>query len=259
MLNSENYISSRDNPNIKILRKLQRRKFRDELNRFVIENPLTIRDGLKHGAVITELYTTQAFEQGNADVYSKIIRDLEHEKIYQVDEKVFTSVAALEHPQGIIAMYEKPTDGVDVKKPIVFLNGVSDPGNVGAIMRSCAAFGITSVIGDQDSADFFNPKTLSAAKESVFLLSLSRKDPDHLSEIKKRMPVYALDVTGGTPLKDVEWKKPFCLVLGSEAHGISEEVKGVVDTFITIPITEGKVESLNVAASAAIALYQASQ
>ena len=257
MTESDNFISSKDNPNIKVLKKLQRKKFRDELNRFVIENPLTIRDGLKHGVVITELYTTSAFEHGNAELYNNIIQNISPEYIYQVEEKIFSSVVSLEQPQGIAAEYEKPPDSVDVKKPIVFLNGVSDPGNVGTIMRSCAAFGIKSVIGDQDSADFFNPKTLSAAKESVFLLSLLRNDLDFLSEIKKRMPVYALNVTGGVLLRDVEWKHPFCLVLGSEVHGISKEIKEIVDTFITIQMTEGGVESLNVAASAAIALHAA--
>jgi len=256
MIDSDNLISSSQNPNIKAFKKLQQKKYRDELGLFVAENPLTIRDGIKHGANIKELYLTPTFEERQADLFNEIITNVPAHKVYRVAESVFASSVSLEHPQGIAAVYEKPSNNVDFKKSVVFLNGVSDPGNVGAIMRSCAAFGVQAVIADMDSADFYNPKTVSAAKESIFLLSLARKQAEFLAEIKKTMPVYGLDRGGSSSIEEVELKAPLCFVFGSEAHGISAECRQLVGAFVKIHMDAESVESLNVAASAAIALHR---
>ncbi|MFH1767166.1 MAG: RNA methyltransferase [Patescibacteria group bacterium] len=249
-------ISSTDNLKVKLLRKLQRKKYRDELGLFVVENPLTIRDGMKLGAKIEELYLTPEFEERQEGLFSKIINNVPADKIYKVSKSVLGSCVSLEQPQGIIAVYAKADDEIDISKSVVFLHGVSDPGNVGALMRSCAAFSVRSIIADTESADFYNPKTVSAAKESIFSVLLARKKSDFLAKIKNSMHVYALDVRGKTPLQAVKWKKPFCLVLGNEAHGISDSLREYIDTFITITMEASKIESLNVAASGAIALHQ---
>jgi len=256
MIETDNIISSSQNPTIKAFKKLQQKKYRDELGFFVVENPLTIRDGIKHGAVIKELYYSTTFKERQANLFNGIITKAPADKVYEVADNVFASSVSLENPQGIAGVYAKQEKQVDTAHSIVFLNGVSDPSNVGAIMRSCAAFGVRTVIADTDSADFFNPKTVSAAKESVFLLSLARKRVESLAEIKKTMPVYGLDSGGSSSIEDVELKAPLCFVFGSEAHGISAESKKFISTFVKINMNAESVESLNVAASAAIALHQ---
>jgi len=256
MHDSDNFISSSQNPTIKGFKKLQRKKYRDEHGLFVIENPLTIRDGIKHSAQIKELYFTLTFKEKNPDLFDDISKAALSEKRYEVADNVFAASVSLDHPQGIAAVYEKQEESVDITGSIVYLNGISDPGNAGAIMRSCAAFGISTVIADTETADFYNPKTLSAAKESIFLLSLARRQYQFLVEIKKTTHVCGLDSGTGSDIKAAEFKLPVCLVFGSEAHGISEECKQYVDTFVTIPMARNGVESLNVAGSAAIALHR---
>lgn len=255
MIDSDNFISSSQNPTIKALKKLQQKKYRDELDFFVVENPLTIRDGIKHNAQIKELFYTPGFEERQADLLKEIISKVPTDKVSNVADSVFTSSVSLENPQGIAAVYVKPAEHVDMESSIVYLSGISDPGNVGAIMRSCAAFGIRTVVADMESADFYNPKTVSAAKESVFLLSLARKQTEYLAKIKNTMPVYGLDSKGSSSIEEVKIKAPLCLVFGSEAHGISAECRQFVDTFIKIEMDTKGVESLNVAASAAIVLH----
>ena len=256
MIESDNFISSSQNPTIKEFKKLQQKKYRDELGLFVVENPLTIRDGIEYKVAIKELYYTLTFEERNTDLFDKIISKVPADKVCKVADSVFASSVSLDHPQGIAAVYTKQEESIDIVGSAVYLNGVSDPGNVGAIMRSCAAFGVQSIIADSDSADFYNPKTLSAAKESIFLLSLARRQHQFLAEIKKTMPVYGLDSEGKSSIEKVELKSPLCFIFGSEAHGISEECSEFVDTFVKIDMDTKGVESLNVAACAAITLHR---
>ncbi|MFA5134276.1 MAG: RNA methyltransferase [Patescibacteria group bacterium] len=247
-------IMSAQNPSVKALKKLQHKKYRDERGLFVIENPLTVRDGIARGAVAEELYLTPAFEERYGEAYRKIISAVPAEKVYRVTDAVLASCVSLEQPQGIAAVYAKPAERVDTERSVVFLNGIADPGNVGAIVRSCAAFGIASVVGDQESADFFNPKAVSAAKESIFSVGLSRSSAGFLRRIQKNMPVYGLEAHGDSFLAGVPLKHPLCLVFGSEAHGLGDDVRSYVDKTVTIPIDTSRVESLNVAAAAAIVL-----
>ncbi len=252
-------ITSATNSRVKYLRKLRQKKFREALNFFVVENPLIIKDGLAHGATIDELFITPSFQEKNTAIYHSMVSKLVPEKINSVSDDLLASSVSLEQPQGVAAIYRKPSEQTDLGNSIVYLNGVSDPGNVGAIMRSAAAFGIISIVLDEHTADAYNPKTISAAKESIFTLKISRRGASYLSEVKRLMPVYGLDSRGDLLMSELKWGNPFCLVLGSEAHGLSEEIKSMANKLIRINFIQGSVESLNVAAAAAIALHQSFQ
>lgn len=238
----------------KHIKKLQQKKYRDECSEFVVENPLIIRDALEKDSIPREVLVTDQFRNNHPDIVTALQHKMSTAAL-DIEQGVVEKISSLETPQGIIAVYDKTEEVIDDSLPIVFLNGVSDPSNVGAIMRSCAAFGIATVISDVASADPFNPKAISAAKESIFLLHIARKPESFVHELGSRMPVYALDAHHGTALPQFEWQRPFCLIIGSEAHGISENVTAAVSANITIPLDQDRVESLNVAAATAIALH----
>ncbi len=242
----------------KHIKKLQIKKYRDECSEFIVENPLIIRDALEKDAIPREVLVTEQFRNNHADIVSALERKMSA-VAFDAGQGVIEKISSLETPQGIIAVYDKIEEVIDDSLPIVFLNGVSDPSNVGAIMRSCAAFGVATVISDTTSADPFNPKSISAAKESIFLLHIARKSESFIHDLGAHMPVYALDAHTGTPLSQFKWQTPFCLIIGSEAHGISGSVTPAVTANITIPLDKDRIESLNVAAATAIALYASFQ
>lgn len=248
-------IFSNDNPKLKVLKKLQQKKYRDDRHQFVVENPLTIRDGLRQGFVPVELYVTQTYIDRNAEVFDRLVGSVVPEQTYVVDERALASVSTLDQPQGVIAVYTLPEATIDMKQSVVVLLGVSDPGNVGTIMRTAAAFGISQAALDAESADPYTPKTVSAAKDAIFCVTTVRQEQAGIGEIHKYMPLYGLDMAGTRSVTDVDWQQPCGIVLGSEAHGIPEDARGHIDTFVSIPMS-GTVESLNVAASAAIVLHQ---
>lgn len=250
------HIASHDNPKLKYLKKLQQKKHRDAEHCFVIENPLTIRDGLALGAIPIELYVTPDFIERSADIYTRLTERVTPEHSYTVEERALKSVSALEHPQGIAAVYAIPETAIDMHQSVVVLLGVSDPGNVGTIMRTAAAFGITQVALDLESADPYSPKVISAAKEAIFAVTTARQEQAGIGAIHKRLPLYGLDVGGTQSVDEVAWQQPCGMVFGSEAHGIPDALRGHIDTFVSIPMS-GAVESLNVAASAAIVLCRA--
>jgi TrmH family RNA methyltransferase len=122
-------------------------------------------------------------------------------------------------------------------------------------MRSAAAFGIASYITDDTSADPYNPKAVSAAKEAIFSLQISRHPLSFLKTISEWMPVVALEAHDGVSLDAFQWQRPFCMLIGSEAHGIAHEAHEFINSSITIETDSQAVESLNVAAATAIALH----
>ncbi len=245
---SSSIISGADNPHLKLLKKLQQKKYRDQLRKFVVENPLTIRDGLRQGAQPTEVYVTQSFQNKHGELLDEL-RD-----ISVVDNHVFAKISSLEQPQGIVAVYSIPEHKLDLAQSVVILLGVGDPGNVGTIMRTAAAFGVHQVAMDLDSADPYNPKTVSAAKEAIFSHAIVRREQAGIGDIHRNLPLFGLDVRGTVTVADVAWKRPCGLVFGSEAHGIPAPLRGHIDTFVSIPMVADSVESLNVGVTAGIIL-----
>jgi len=241
---------------LKHVKKLHLKKYRDEYREFVVENPLIVRDGIEKDAIPRSVIITRKFRDTQKEL-TELLQQKMSSEAFEFDEGELNALSSLEHPQGIVAVYDKLEEVIDDSLPLVFLNGVSDPSNVGAIIRSAAAFGVATVITDQESADPYNAKSISAAKESIFLLNIARKQESFLSELGTRVPLYALDAHEGAPLGTFSWGAPFCLVIGSEAHGLSSAAKEVVTAKLTIPLDQGKVESLNVGAAAAIALQAA--
>jgi TrmH family RNA methyltransferase len=162
----------------------------------------------------------------------------------------------MDTPPGIAAVYSKPGNKIDYTKPVVYLNAINDPGNVGTILRSALAFDLKNIVIDERSADVYNPKTISAAKEAIFKLNIGfDKDLAILKEIKKKMHIIATQLEESDGLDILNKQKLFCVVLGSESHGVDEAIRKMSDDFVKIPMS-ADIESLNVAASAAIIFHE---
>jgi RNA methyltransferase, TrmH family len=170
--------------------------------------------------------------------------------IVELGDKIFRSIVDAESPQGIaaeIAIAERPARP---DRDSVYLEAIQDAGNVGAIIRSAAAFGIGNVFLDRGCADPWSPKVLRAGMGGHFQLSLVQTDapPD--------VNLVCAVAHGGTVLSKARLVRPLCWVLGAEGRGVSEALREKALEQVTIALAKG-TESLNVAAAAAICFYEA--
>lgn len=255
-------ITSKDNEKIKLLKKLKLKKYREKHNKFFVENFNIIKDA---GEEIEALFVTESFARKHCFAAGEFntpptpsLKGIFSKEYYVIDDKLNKLFSELDMPSGICAIYKKREKKIDFKKNIIYLNGVSDPGNLGTILRSALAFNFKNMVLDETCADLYNSKAIAAAKDSIFKLNISHdKNLEIFKKIKSKMKVFAARLEGGEDIKVLKKEKVFCLALGSEAHGISEKIEKLSDKFVKIKMS-GEIESLNVAAAAAIIFYEAS-
>ncbi|HYD56949.1 MAG TPA: RNA methyltransferase, partial [Burkholderiales bacterium] len=170
-----------------------------------------------------------------------------------VSQAVFRAIADAQTPRGVAAEIEIPPPRL-AKGDCVFLEGVQDAGNVGAIVRSAAAFGVAAVVLDRACADPWSPKVLRAGAGGHFALSIQQVQA--LEDALDAFPgtVACTVARGGQPLEAIPSVASLGWIFGSEGGGVSGALQARAGVRITIP-TAPQTESLNVAAAAAICLY----
>ncbi|MCD4848779.1 MAG: RNA methyltransferase [Candidatus Aegiribacteria sp.] len=181
--------------------------------------------------------------------------------VLEIPPKFFSEISDTAHSQGIIAVCKLPEIIESELKPqgtFLLLDRISDPGNTGTIIRSAAAFGCSSVILGEGCCFPFTPKVTRASaganvKESL-LYDIDL--PSFMLQHSDNSTFIGAEASGG-PIEQIKGSAGNTgIVIGSEAHGISEEVRDRLDFTVSIPMKEG-VESLNAAVSASILLYVA--
>lgn len=179
--------------------------------------------------------------------------------------KLFGTIADTDSPQGIILIAKRPPvshnfDASDAQLPLVLsLSEINNPSNLGAVLRSAEAAGVTKVLISRNSADPFSSKALRASMGSAFRLNISTgcEFADVLKyAAENRFLTVGADASATTNYTDVDWKTPRILVIGSEAHGLSAEQKASLDELAYIPM-KNAVESLNLAVSVGVILFEA--
>lgn len=237
-------ITSKQNSFIKEIRSLADKKFRDKLNLYTVEGTKLVREVL---ALSLPVYAVIGTEKGLKSV------DAIKCRVEEVSEEVFASISSEKSPQGVIAVIEKPKNELLTSTgSCVLLDGVSDPSNVGAIIRTAVAAGYNTVYMTDDCADPFSPKAVRASMSGVFRVKIVRSTRrELLSVIDKEIIVADM---GGENIYQLKIDGDFCLVIGNEGHGVCEEFIKAAKRVISIPMENG-IESLNAAVSAALLLY----
>lgn len=234
-------LTSKDNPKVRHWAKLAREgRYRREKGRALIEGP----------------HLVEAARQAGVKIHSILTSDESQAGAVVLSERVFASIVDADTPQGIAAEISIPAPKA-VEGDTVFLEGVQDPGNVGAVMRSAAAFGVASVILDQACADAWSPKALRAGMGAHFnlLVKTVRSLDDEMGQFAGR--ILCTVPRGGVALAKADLSGAIAWIFGSEGQGVSEAAAKQADLKVTIPMAGG--ESLNVAAAAAICLYEKSR
>jgi TrmH family RNA methyltransferase len=241
-------LTSKENPKVRHWAKLASdARYRKSEGRALLEGPHLVaawRQTRQKAAAI--IVTEEALEK-------KEISDLAGMTPVIVSEGVFGAIVDAENPPGIAAEIEIPKAQAKEGADAVFLEGVQDPSNVGAIIRSAAAFGIGEIVLDQACADPWSPRALRAGMGGHFSLAIRQVAKLDLAGFDGTL--LCTVVRGGTPLRDLKRQGKLGWIFGGEGRGVSPAIEKAAQTKVTIPIAAG-TESLNVAAAAAICLYE---
>lgn len=173
--------------------------------------------------------------------------------VYWVSETIFKKITGLMSPELIAATVPLPQEqSLEKMHWIVAFDGVSDPGNLGTLLRTALALGWEGAFLTPGCADPFNEKALRAAKGATFHLPLRSGSEEELLSLAKNKPTWVADLEG-KPINNLSPSTSGLLILGNEAHGVSQNLKTHCQK-ITIPM-QTTMESLNVASAGAILLY----
>jgi TrmH family RNA methyltransferase len=239
-------ITSTNHPLVKHLTKLrQNRDYRYEHQSLVIEGIKPIEELARH----TRFKLIVTYNE------AMIPLGTEANEVLIVNDSVMKKISTMQSPEGLIAEIPMPEPAsLKGMKYILALDGVSDPGNVGTMLRSALALGWQGVFILNDSCDPFNDKALRAARGATFHLPLSWGRIEQLKDLVKHNQLTPLvaDISGKDLAKFSE-NSPVLLVMGNEAHGPSQEIKDFCKA-ITIAMP-GFMESLNVSIAAGIMMY----
>lgn len=244
-------------PRVVAARRLTRRHGRAEAGRFLAEGAQAVREALAYG-VVHELFVTAAAAQRHADLIATTAVP-----VSEVTERAAAAMSETVTPQGILAV----CDLVDVPvvtalrgtpRLVAVLCEIADPGNAGTVLRVADAAGADAVLLAGDAVDPHNGKCVRASAGSVFHLPVARSRDVLEALTACRAAGLQLIAADGHADDDLDTaaglERPTAWVFGSEAHGLSDEVRGATDRSLRVPI-HGHAESLNLATAAAVCLY----
>lgn len=236
-------IKSIENATIKDLKKLRIKKYRDKENLFLIEGEHLVQEAYKMGFLKTLIV-----EENND--FSLDIDTLE------VSHQVLLYLSELETPQPIMGVCKK-LDSDKIIGNVIVLDNIQDPGNLGTIIRSAAAFHIGTILLSKDTVDIYNEKVVRATQGLLFHTNMIVGDlKEYLPLLKSQgYHIMGTKVTGGISIKNVEKGNLFAIIVGNEGKGMSNEIASYCDEFAYIDMDE-RCESLNVGVAASILMYE---
>ncbi|TAK91997.1 MAG: RNA methyltransferase [Burkholderiaceae bacterium] len=248
-------ITSRDNPTYKQLGHLLREAHaRKEQHRTVLEGIHLCQTAVQQGVPLRQLWCSETALQ-NAEV-NAFCAQVQCE-IFFIPDRLFSAVSTLEHGIGLLAVIAIPTASLPEKlsENCLLLDRVQDPGNLGTLMRTAAAAGHRKIFCGPGCADPWSPKVLRAGMGAHFYLEILQAED--WSQLLPRIvvPILATDLHGAQSLYALDLRAPAAWLFGNEGSGVAPELLAAATTRVRIS-QPGKIESLNVAAAAAICLFE---
>lgn len=238
-------INSRHNEKIKFVASLKQKKFRDETGLYLAEGVKMVREAFAFSKRVRQVVCTSKYVS-EFSVYGV--------PVTEVTEDVLKFVSDAVTPQGVVAVIEKDvSENRPLKGVSVCLDGVSDAGNLGTVLRISASAGVKDVYLI-DCVDAYSPKVVRSSMSGLYLVNVHVLGFEEFERISSNVAVIVADMKGESVF-DFSPPDEFCLLLGSEAHGVSEKARALAKKTVRIPMLNG-MESLNVGVSAGIILYQ---
>lgn len=238
-------ITSLQNPTIKLIRSLDERKNRRERGLFVAEGIAMLERALELDWKPDILLSTRP-QQLWEDVKPLIVSD-----------KVMAELSAQNNPLDVLAVFKTRYErGVRPEGVWLVLEEIRDPGNLGTILRTTEAAGITGILLAGECCDPYSPESVRASTGSVFAAKMAHMPKDKLVDLIKGWPGDSVaTVMGAKQDYRTSYKQPTLIIMGSETRGLSQPVQAICSKLVRIPMAKG-VESLNVATAAALMMYE---
>lgn len=248
-------IESLNNSLIKHICSLKQKKERDKSKLFVVEGERFVND-IPSDWEIKSYIVSESFK------YKSDALKL-NSKLYTVTDRVFKSISDTEQPQGILAVCKQREYNFENvlmhKNPfLVIADCIQNPGNLGTVIRTADAAGVTGILLSNGTVDLYNPKTLRATMGSIFHIPIIQNVDleSAISKLKQNnISIISTDLKSRCRPYDLNLKLPISIVIGNEANGISDTVKAISDFSVKLPIV-GMAESLNVSVATGIILYE---
>ena len=251
-------ITSKDNEQIKHIRKLKEKKYRDEYNEYVIEGVKLIKEAIGEKANIKTIVACDDCVK-NEEIDPKVMYEIAKYNCLYAEEKVFNSISDVQNHQGLLAVMSKEEEEkIDFTEDIiVVLDDIQDPGNLGTILRTIDSAGLKQIIVSKRSGDVYNPKVVRSTMGAILRVNVveSKNLVTTLKELKKhKYEVVATSLGTNKSIYDIDYKKKV-IVIGNEANGVSKEILDLADKKVKIPML-GRTESLNAAVATGIVTYE---
>ncbi|HYW50233.1 MAG TPA: RNA methyltransferase [Gemmatimonadaceae bacterium] len=242
-----------------VARDLQRRKARERGGRFVAEGVRTIEELLNSGLAVDGILATDAAHESPRAAALLARANAMRIPVVPVTDREFDSAAGTDAPQGILAVAVTPVRSLQslpaTPLRLLVLDAVQDPGNVGTILRTAAAFDVSATIALPGTVDLWNAKVVRSAMGSHFLHPTITCTADALAPFlaERGIPLWGADAAG-TPVPQVTVPPQWALAVGNEGAGLSTATQPLVAMTVALPISAA-VESLNVAVATGILLF----
>jgi len=248
---------------LKELRALTHKKYRDEEKKFLVEGVRLVTDAADSGYKILEVFYTRDLLDcpGGKALVQKLTQKTSN--LHQITTREMEIISETVTFQGVVAVLRQKQFSIDMllqsnatKSHLVAFDGVSDPGNVGSMVRTCDWFGVDGIILGRNSVEIYNPKVLRATMGGVFHLPIV-EGVDLLSTISNAKVlgyrVYVTEMQGETHFDRVGYESKSMIVFGNEAWGVSDQVRELADYHVSVR-RYGQGESLNVSVTCGIVL-----
>lgn len=235
-------IESVNNDKVKYWTKLNEKKYQEQEGKFLVEGEHLVEEAYKSDnlleVIVLEGYD---FPYKNKTIVSKV---------------VMKKITSLDNCPPIIGVAKK-LEAKSIKGRVLLLDRVSNPGNLGTIIRSSVAFGIDTIVLGTGCVSVYNPKVVRATEGLLFHLNIVESDlPKIITELKdKDYKIYTTDVLNGREVASLEFPLKVGVIIGNEGQGVSTEIKNLCDDFICIKMQK-ECESLNVGVATSIILYE---
>ena len=272
-LNYTEVITSRQNASVVAACKLSDKKYRDTEKKFRVDGIKLFEEVIQSNGTVESVFLRESAVNRLLDRIGEALKRVSTEKIKVVSDGVFEKMTEEKSPEGIICVVKH----IDKLHKIVKMNNegallqelngekifavesVRDPGNMGTIIRTAAAFGVDTILISADCADLYNPRTVRAAMGALFRQKIVRVD-DFSSAVKSLSSTgrktYAATLGQKAVLLGKEELGEFdCIVVGNEGHGLSDETVKACDFNILIPMAPD-AESLNAAIAASVCMWE---
>jgi TrmH family RNA methyltransferase len=255
-------ITSLQNPHIKAAVRLRERRHREKQGQILIDGARELRRGIEAGLKLIEVFVCQSLCRTREARQLAAALPSTGATIFSVTEQVFAKLAFGDRAEGVLGVAAMPELSLDrIRLPplplVAVLEGLEKPGNLGAVLRSADAAGVSAVIAADPRTDLYNPNAIRSSLGTIFTMPVAAATTsDTLAWLQRQgLKIFAARVDGSALYTQVDFRVPAAVVLGSEALGLTAAWSSAEVTAVRLPM-QGVGDSLNVSAAAAVLFYE---